>query len=47
MKHCLDKVLQIKEIMAKKHKLSRVKKILSGAGVLSAVYFIQKLFSNP
>ena len=47
MKHCLDKVLQIKEIMAKKNKLGRLRKILSGAGVLSAVYFIQKLFSNP
>jgi DNA-binding NtrC family response regulator len=47
MRHCLDKVAQIKDIMAKKHKLSGIKKILSGAGVLSAIYFIQKLFSNP
>jgi DNA-binding NtrC family response regulator len=47
IKHCLDKVLQIKELMARKKKRSRIGKILSGAGVLSAVYFIQKLFSNP
>jgi DNA-binding NtrC family response regulator len=47
MRHCLDKVVQIKDIMAKKNKLGGIKKILSGAGVLSAIYFIQKLFSNP
>jgi DNA-binding NtrC family response regulator len=46
MKVCLDKILLIKEMMAKKDRRSRIKKILSGAGVLSAVYFIQKLFSN-
>ena len=47
IKVCLDKVLQIREMMARKRKISRVRKMLSGAGVLSAAYFIQKLFSNP
>ena len=46
MQLCLDKVLQIKEIMTNKSTRGRVNKILSGAGVLSAVYFIQNLFSN-
>jgi DNA-binding NtrC family response regulator len=46
MKACLDKILLIKEMMAKKNRRSGIRKILSGAGVLSAVYFIQKLFAN-
>ena len=47
MQACLDKVVKIKELTAKKNKIGRLKKILSGAGFSSLVYFIQKMFSNP
>ena len=46
IKLCLEKVLQIREMIRNKRKRSRVTKILSGAGLLSVVYFIQKAFAN-
>jgi DNA-binding NtrC family response regulator len=46
IKSCLDKVLQIREMIRKKNKFSGVKKLLSGIGVLSLFYFIQRTLSN-
>ena len=46
IKDCLDKVLQIRDGLLEKKKRGRVAKIAAEIGVLSAVFFLQRLFSK-
>jgi DNA-binding NtrC family response regulator len=41
---CMDKVARVKEFLFSGGRMEPVKKILAGVGVLSALFFFQKLF---
>ena len=46
IKTCLDKVLQIRELLLKNRKRKRRKKIRPGINPFSAIFYLQKLLSN-
>jgi DNA-binding NtrC family response regulator len=43
---CMEKVVQIREILLKKRNMGVVKKMLTGAGIFSVAFFIREAFAK-